>query len=49
MSTQSNQQLSRYVFSIVIEYWEQNVPKQIDCNRPLLLLSFIYFSLALQN
>ena len=34
MSTQLNQQLSRYVFSKVMEYLEQNVRKQIDYKRP---------------
>ena len=33
MSTQWNQQLSRYV-SKVIECLEQNIRKQIDCKRP---------------
>ena len=33
MSTQWNQQLSRYV-SKVIECLEQNIQKQIDCKRP---------------
>ena len=30
MSTQTNQQLSRYVFS---ECLEQNIQKEIDCKR----------------
>ena len=34
MSTQQNQQLSRYMFSKVIECLEQNIRKQIDCKRP---------------
>ena len=34
LSTQGNQQLSRYVFSNVIECLEQNIRKQIDCKRP---------------
>ena len=34
MSTQWNQQLSRYAFSKVIEYLEQSIRKQIDCKRP---------------
>ena len=34
MSTQRNQQLSRCVFSKVIECLEQNTRKQIDCKRP---------------
>ena len=34
MSTESIQQLIRYVLSKAIEYLEQNVRKQIDCKRP---------------
>ena len=34
MSTQWNQQLTRYMFSKVIECLEQNIRKQIDCKRP---------------
>ena len=34
MSTQWNQQLSRYVFSKVIECLEQNIRKQIEYKRP---------------
>ena len=34
MSMQWNQQLSKYVFSEVIECLEQNIRKQIDCKRP---------------
>ena len=35
VSTQRNQQLSRYVFSKVIEYFEQNIRKQIHSKRLL--------------
>ena len=35
MSLQWNQQFCRYVFSKEIEYFEQNIQKQIDCKRPL--------------
>ena len=34
MSTQENQQFSRYVFSKVIKCLEQNIKKQIDWKRP---------------
>ena len=34
MSRQWNQQLSRYMFSEVIECFEQNIRKQTDCKRP---------------
>ena len=34
MSTQRNQQLSRYVFLKIIECFEQNIGKQIDCKIP---------------
>ena len=34
MSTMWNQQLSRYVFSKVIECLEQNIREQIDSKRP---------------
>ena len=34
LSRQWSQQLSRYVFSEVIECLEQNIRKQIDCKRP---------------
>ena len=34
MSTQWNQQLSRYVFSNEIECFEQNIQRQVDCKRP---------------
>ena len=34
MSTQWNEQLSRYIFSKVIEFLEQNVQKQIDYKKP---------------
>ena len=33
MSTQWNRQLNKYV-SKVIEYFEQNIRKQIDCKTP---------------
>ena len=33
MLTQRNQQLSRYVFSKVIECLEQNIRKQFECKR----------------
>ena len=35
MSTQWNQQFSKHVFSKVIECFEQNIRKQIDCKRRL--------------
>ena len=35
MSTQSNQQLSRYAFSKVTKCLEQIIRRQIGCKRPL--------------
>ena len=34
MSTQKNQQFSRFMCSKVIECLEQNIREQIDCKRP---------------
>ena len=34
VSTQWNQQLSRYVLSKLIKFLEQNIRKQINCKRP---------------
>ena len=34
MSTQSNRQFIRYVFSKVIKSFERNIRKQIDCKIP---------------
>ena len=45
MSAQWNQQLSRYVFSKVIEFLKQNVRKQIDYKRTLIQNKWIEYKI----